>query len=117
MTPEPSGRTTTAARLYSERLGVPWWSWPPALLLGGLLAAEIWMGSGGLRAWVPFVVVLPLTVVLMVWLGRIRIAVTGTEFLVDDARRDRAELLVLAPLGRLSYWSSLRSDGSAPDNR
>jgi Protein of unknown function (DUF3093) len=86
VTPAPSGRTTTAARLYSERLGVPWWSWPPALLVGVLLAAEIWMGSGGLRAWVPFVVVLPLTVALMVWLGRIRIAVTGTEFLVDDAR-------------------------------
>jgi hypothetical protein len=65
---------------------VPWWSWPPALAVGALLAAEIWMGSDGLRAWVPFVVVLPLTVALMLWLGRIRVAVTGTEFLVDDAR-------------------------------
>ena len=44
------------------------------------------MGASGLRAWVPFAVVLPLTAALMLWLGRIRVAVTGTEFQVDDAR-------------------------------
>jgi hypothetical protein len=37
-------------------------------------------------AWVPFAVVLPLTVAVMLWIGRIRIAVTGAEFLVDDAK-------------------------------
>ena len=65
---------------------MPWWSWPPALLVGAVLAAEIWMGAGGLRAWVPFAVVLPLTVALMLWLSRIRVAVTDTELRVDDAR-------------------------------
>jgi hypothetical protein len=67
-------------------LRVPWWSWPPAVLVGAILAAEIAMGSAGLPAWVPFAVVLALTLVLMVWLSRIRVAVTDTEFRVDDAR-------------------------------
>ena len=44
------------------------------------------MGAGGLRAWVPFAVLLPLTVARDVWLGRIRVAVTADEFQVDDAR-------------------------------
>jgi hypothetical protein len=67
-------------------LTVPWWSWPPAVLVGAILAAEIAMGSAGLPAWVPFAAVLALTLVLMVWLSRIRVAVTDTEFRVDDAR-------------------------------
>jgi hypothetical protein len=98
VTPEPSGRTTAAAPLYAERLGVPWWSWPPALLAAALLAAEVWMGSGGLRAWVPYAVLLPLTVALMIWLGRIRIVVTGTEFLVDDARLPVVVIADVIPL-------------------
>ena len=87
MTPEPSGRTTPGARpAYAERLGVPWWAWPLTLAAGALLAAEIWLGAGGLRAWVPFVVVLPLAVLVTARLGRVRVAVTDTEFQVDDAR-------------------------------
>jgi hypothetical protein len=82
VTPALSARTTR----YAERLTVPWWSWPPALLAAAVLAAEVWMGAGGLRAWVPFAVLLPLTVVVMIALSRIRVAVTATEFQVDDAR-------------------------------
>ena len=65
---------------------MPWWSWPPALIGGAVLATEIWTGADGLRSWMPFVVVLPLTVALMLWLSRIRVAVTDTELQVDDAR-------------------------------
>lgn len=60
--------------------------WPPAVAFGALLAAELWLGGGGLRAWVPFVVLLPAAAVLLWWLGRIRVAVVGAELLVDDAR-------------------------------
>jgi hypothetical protein len=81
---------------------VPWWSWPPALLIGVVLAAEIWMGASGLRAWVPFVVVLPLTVALMLYLSRIRVAVTGTELQVDDAR---------LPLAVIANVVALDADG------
>lgn len=79
--------TTDAAPVtYAERLRIPWWSWPLGLAGGGLIGVEIWMGAGGFRAWVPFAVILPLTVALLFWMGRIRVAVTGTEFQVDDAR-------------------------------
>jgi Protein of unknown function (DUF3093) len=86
VTPEPSARTTAAPEAYAERLGVSWWSWPPALVAGAVLAAEISLGAGGVPIWVPFAVALPLTVLVLLWIGRIRIAVTATEFLVDDAR-------------------------------
>jgi hypothetical protein len=86
VTPEHSGRTTTTPPAYSERLGVPWWSWLPALVAGAVLAAEISMGAGGVPGWVPFAAVLPLTAAVMLWIGRLRIAVTPAEFLVDDAR-------------------------------
>ncbi|PRY24649.1 Protein of unknown function (DUF3093) [Pseudosporangium ferrugineum] len=60
--------------------------WPAAAGVAALLAAEIWMGSDGLRAWVPFAVLLPLSALLPWRLGRLRVAVTATEFQVDDAR-------------------------------
>ena len=44
------------------------------------------MGAGGVPGWVPFAVVLPLTAAVMLWIGRLRVAVTPEEFLVDDAR-------------------------------
>ena len=71
---------------YRERLGVSWWMWPVGLLAATLLAVEIWLGSGGLRAWVPFAVLLPASAALLWRLGRIRVAVTDRELLVDDAR-------------------------------
>jgi hypothetical protein len=69
---------------------VPWWAWPAALAAALLLAVEIWLGASGPRAWVPFAVLPPLAVVLLIWLGRIRVAVTATEFQVDDARLPRS---------------------------
>jgi hypothetical protein len=82
VTPDLSRRTTR----YTERLRVPWWSWPAAVLAGLILGAEIGIGLAGLPVWLPFAVVLPLTVAVMLRLSRIRVAVTGTEFEVDDAR-------------------------------
>jgi Protein of unknown function (DUF3093) len=86
VTPEPSTRITATAGRYAERLGVPWWSWPPSLLVGAVVAVELSMFTTAVPIWVPFAVLLPLTVFVVLWLGRLRIAVTGTEFLVDDAR-------------------------------
>jgi Protein of unknown function (DUF3093) len=86
VTPDPSPGTTAAPRPYAERLGVPWWSWLPALLGGVVLAAEIGIGATELPGWLPFAVVLPLILAVMVAAGRTRIAVTDAEFLVDDAR-------------------------------
>jgi hypothetical protein len=73
---------------HSERLYVPWWNWPLPLVMAGLLAAEIDMGYPGVRAWLPYVVMLPLVVALMITLGRTRVRVTGgdePELWVGDA--------------------------------
>ena len=44
------------------------------------------MGVGWLPPWLPFAVLLPLTVLVLLWLNRIRITVTETEFRAGDAR-------------------------------
>ena len=82
MTPAPPARITD----YAERLRLTSWMWLPALVVDAIVGFEILLGFARLPAWVPFAVVVPVTVVALVWLGRLRVAVTGDEFLVDDAR-------------------------------
>jgi hypothetical protein len=84
--PEPPTAPSTPPAGYAERLTVPWWWWLAAVGLTAMLAAEIWLGAPGVRAWLPFAVLLPLTVAGLWWLGRIRLAVAGGELRVDDAR-------------------------------
>ncbi|MGC5029713.1 DUF3093 domain-containing protein [Micromonospora sp. DT229] len=95
--------TDAATRAYAERLSLPWWLWLAGLAATGLLAVELWMGATGVRAWLPFVVLLPAAVAALTWLGRIRIAVTDGEFRVDDARLPAqfvAEVIALDADGR-----------------
>ncbi|NES28304.1 DUF3093 family protein [Micromonospora terminaliae] len=92
-----------ATPAYSERLGLPWWAWPIGLALAGLLAAELWMGATGVRAWLPFVLLLPAAAATLWWLGRIRVAVRDGELRVDDARlpvRHVADAVPLDAAGR-----------------
>ncbi|WP_431887064.1 DUF3093 domain-containing protein [Micromonospora wenchangensis] len=84
LSPSPSSHVT-AAPAYSERLGLPWWCWAAGLALAGLAAVELWMGAGGVRAWLPFVLLLPATLTGLWWLGRVRVAVADGELWVDDA--------------------------------
>ncbi|MEV4810326.1 DUF3093 domain-containing protein [Micromonospora avicenniae] len=87
----------------SERLTLPWWLWLAGLASAGLLAVEVWMGAPGVRAWLPFVVLLPATAAGLWWLGRIRVSVRDGELLVDDARlpvRYVADVVPLDPAGR-----------------
>lgn len=55
------------------------------MALAGLAAVELWMGAGGVRAWLPFVLLLPATLAGLWWLGRVRVAVADGELWVDDA--------------------------------
>jgi hypothetical protein len=71
---------------YAERLVLPWWLWTVGFAVAGLLAAEIHLGAPGLRSWVPYLILLPLTGLGLWWLGQIRIAVVGDVLVVDDAR-------------------------------
>ncbi|MFG1676740.1 DUF3093 domain-containing protein [Micromonospora sp. NPDC049282] len=98
----PAAPTATPAP-YAERLGLPWWAWPAGLAVAGLLAAELWLGATGFRAWLPFVLLIPATVAALAWLGRIRLAVRDGELLVDDARlpvRHVADAVPLDAAGR-----------------
>ncbi|NLE79539.1 MAG: DUF3093 domain-containing protein [Rhodococcus sp.] len=83
----PSNSTPTT--VYSERLWVPVWWWLPGLFVAGLLAAEIHMGAPGLRAWLPYLLLLPLPIWGMIWLSRLRVEVVdeadGRHLRVGDA--------------------------------
>jgi len=85
VTPEPAARTTATPGPYAERLGVPWWSWPPSLLAGAVVAVEVSTFATAVPVWVPFAVLLALTVLILLRLSRIRVEVTAAEFRVDDA--------------------------------
>ncbi|MEQ4303212.1 DUF3093 domain-containing protein [Plantactinospora sp. B6F1] len=87
MAPTSSEPAAVPARAgYTERLTLPWWLWLAGIVVAALLATELWLGGTGVRAWLPFVVLLPLAAVGLSWLGRIQVAVRDGELLVDDAR-------------------------------
>jgi hypothetical protein len=58
----------------------------PFLIGGGALALEISISATDVPGWIPFACVLPVVVALMIWVGRLRVAVTPQQFQVDDAR-------------------------------
>lgn len=70
---------------HVEHLRVPWWVWVVAAAVAAGFAAEVHLGYDGVRAWVPYTVVLPPVLAAVWWLGRIRVAVSGGMFRVDDA--------------------------------
>ncbi|MEU0545853.1 DUF3093 domain-containing protein [Nocardia sp. NPDC005978] len=78
--------------LYSERLWVPLWWWPVGLAITGLLAAEIHMGAPGIRAWLPYVLLFPIPVWVLLWLSRHRVEVVRDESGTPELRVDRAHL-------------------------
>ncbi|MFG1778266.1 DUF3093 domain-containing protein [Micromonospora sp. NPDC049051] len=105
MSASSSSPVSTAATppQHTERLGLPWWLWLGGLATALLLAVEVWMGAPGVRAWLPFAVLLPATVAGLAWLGRIRISVRDDELRVDDARlpvRFVADVVPLDAAGR-----------------
>jgi hypothetical protein len=93
----------TATTTYRERLYVTWWIWPLPLLAAGLLAAEVHMGFPGLRSWLPYVVLLPLTVVLIARMGSTKVEVSGSELKAGDAHIPLAllgDVEIIAPEDR-----------------
>ncbi|GAA4412354.1 DUF3093 domain-containing protein [Actinokineospora soli] len=71
---------------HAEHLYVTWYWWPLPLVAAGLLAAEVHMGYPGVRAWLPYLVLVPLAVLLVWRAGRARVAVEDGELRVGDAR-------------------------------
>lgn len=70
---------------FRERLYASWWTWPLPLAAAILLAAEIHMGYPGVRAWLPYVILVPAAVAIPLWLSRTVVEVADGELWVGDA--------------------------------
>ncbi len=81
-----AAKGTTAGGRYTERLNCPWWMWLPTAAIAAVLATEVGLGAPGLRTWLPPALLIPLSLALLWFFGRIPVTVTGSELLVDDAR-------------------------------
>lgn len=93
----------TATTTYRERLYVTWWIWPLPLLAAGLLAAEVHMGFPGVRSWLPYVILLPLTIVLIVRMGSTKVEVADGELRAGEAHIPLAllgDVEIIAPQDR-----------------
>jgi hypothetical protein len=65
---------------FDERLSVPWWWWPAAIGLVGLLGAEVYAGFGWLGAVITYVVLGGLVSLALLRMGRARVRVAGGRF-------------------------------------
>lgn len=79
-----AGRLSTGPT-FTERLWVPLWWWPIGIGVAALLAAELHMGAPGMYAWLPYAVLIPCAVWVLVWMSRHRVEVTGGELVVGRA--------------------------------
>lgn len=74
---------------YRERLWVPWWWWPLAFALAGLIAFEVNLGLAPKPSWLPFATLFAVAAGALLWLGRIEIRVTvgdsGVELWASEA--------------------------------
>jgi hypothetical protein len=87
--------------VYRERLTVPVWWWLAAPGVAALFAAELFLGAPGLATALPYLVLVPAVVVGLWWFGRIRVAVTDDELIVDDARLPLRYVAEVTPLTAL----------------
>ena len=71
--------------VYGERLYLPWYHWLLPLLAAGLLAAEVHMGYPGVRAWLPYVITIPLTLLILWRFSNARLAVRDGELFAGEA--------------------------------
>ncbi len=92
MTPSPA---TSGTARFDERLSVPLGWYLPAVAVAVLLGAEVHMGYPGVRSWIGYAILVPLAVLVLVGLSRIRVRVTDDELQVGTAR------LALRHVGRV----------------
>jgi hypothetical protein len=78
----PGARTGV---VYRERLRTPWWWYLVSVGVACLLAAEFRVAGAHLTVWIPFGVLVPLSVVIVWWLGRASLEISGGELRVRGA--------------------------------
>jgi hypothetical protein len=79
-----SGRTDAAVE-YAERLTMPWWWYPIGAGVAAILAAEFHLADRSITDWLPYTILVPLTLGIVWSLGRSRVQVGGSEFTARDA--------------------------------
>jgi hypothetical protein len=85
---------------HAERLYVPWYSWLLPMFAAGLMAATVHLGYPGLRAWLPYVVLVPLMALLIWRAGRAPVRIEGDELYVGSAH------LPLAHVGTVEVFGA-----------
>jgi Protein of unknown function (DUF3093) len=70
---------------YRERLATPWWWYVVALGVASLLAGEFRLSGANLTVWIPFATLLPLSVVIVWWLGHSALEVADGELRIRGA--------------------------------
>ena len=71
--------------VYAERLYLPWYHWFLPLLAAGLLAAEVHMGYPGVRAWLPYVITIPLTLLILWRFSSAKVTIRDGELFAGEA--------------------------------
>lgn len=74
-----------SAPVFRERLYLPWWHWILPLFAAGLLATEVNMGYPGVRAWLPYIITIPLTLLLLWRFSSATVVVRDGELHVGEA--------------------------------
>jgi hypothetical protein len=80
--PPPVG---DAELTYSESLRTPWWWYLVAVGVACLLAAEFHISGLRLTDWIPFGTLVPLSIVIVWWLGHSRLEIRGGELYIRGA--------------------------------
>lgn len=71
--------------VYLEKLRTPWWWYLVAIAVAALLAAEFHVAGLRLTDWIPYGTMLPLSVVIVWWIGRSTLEVNGGELRIHGA--------------------------------
>jgi hypothetical protein len=70
---------------YRETLRAPWWWYPIAIGTACLLAAEFHIAGLRVTDWIPYGVLVPLSILLVWWLGHSRLEISRGELRVRGA--------------------------------
>jgi len=97
---EPAQVNRSDPRHYDERWVPPFWVWAATLSMALVIALTLHSGGDGARAVVPYVVVLPLTVLGLALSSRGRVRVENGALIVPGARIDLNQLGGVRPLDR-----------------
>jgi hypothetical protein len=83
--PSAAGPTRRGELVYRERLYLPWWHWIMPLVAAGILAAEVHMGYPGVRTWLPYLIVMPLTLLMLWRFGSAKVEIHDGELWAGEA--------------------------------